>query len=77
MQKRSKIAQSLLGFSEKEVREYDFPSVQSKTGVFSHKGVSIRQNVRIAAGMIMGPADLNKERKKAEDFIPHDLRSKK
>ena len=74
---RSQIAQALLGMSAKETREYDFPSAKSRRDIFFCRGVPIRSSVRMVAGMLTGPSDLDEERNKVEDFIPPHIRARK
>lgn len=57
----SKIARRILGMSEKEIFDYDFPSPRSIDETFG----TTDRNVRVFAGMIAGtPQDRNPERRK-------------
>lgn len=65
----SAIARRLTGMTEKELREYNFPSVKSIRDVFG----ATHKDVRIFAGLIIGPEDLDKKRKELRNNIPKAL----
>lgn len=71
----STIARRLTGLTESELREYEFLRVGSKNEVFKSRGVSLRQNVRLATRLIVGSNDLNTSRQKLAKSTPKSLRS--
>lgn len=73
----SRIARRITGLSEKELFETDFRSTNTVADVSYPYGVEVRQSVRVYAGMITGPGDLNEERKKLRNYIPLALRPSK
>lgn len=73
----SKIAQRITGLSEKELFEVDFRSTNSASDAWYPDGVEARQSVRVYSGMIIGPEDLNEERKKLKKSYPPALRPTK
>lgn len=73
----SNIAQRITGLSEKDLIEIDFSTSNSTVDLWFPDGVKVRQSVRVYAGMIIGPADLNEERKKLKEYIPPALRPAK
>lgn len=73
----SKIAQRITGLSAKELFDADFRSTNTVKDVCYPLGVEVRQSVRVYAGMIIGPGDLNEERKKLIKNTPPSLRPSK
>jgi len=71
----SAIARRLTGLTKNQLREYEFLGVYSKDEVFRPRTVSIRQNVRFAAGLFVGIKDLNSKRRKLAKSTPKSLRS--
>ncbi len=71
----SAIARRLTGLTKSQLREYNFPRVNSKDEVFKPRSNSLRQNVRLAAGLMVGANDLNSTRKRLAKSTPKSLRS--
>lgn len=69
----SSIASRITKMTASELREYEFRSVWSKDDVFTVRGVSPRQNVRLTAGAIVGVKDLNLERQRLIKRTPKSL----
>jgi hypothetical protein len=69
----SNIARRLTGLTESQLREYDFPRVDSKEQVFKPRNVCLRSNVRLESGMIVGISDLDSDRKRLSESEPKSL----
>lgn len=67
----SEIARRLTGMTEKELWEYNFPSINSIEEV---SGTEHCRDPRIYAGLIIGPGDLNEERERLRNNIPKALK---
>lgn len=63
----SRIARRLTGITEKELREYNFPSAKPGNIFFG----TTHRNIKISAGLILTPEDLEQERLRS--IIPECL----
>lgn len=63
----------LAGMTATEIVEADVPSIRSAKGVVAAPGARVRQNIRAAAGMLVGPEDLNEARRKLANHTPRAL----
>ena len=70
----SRIAKLLTGMTDREFFEATPPTVGSAEAFFVPRGVSPRQSVRIAAGMIEGIEDRNPRRAELRSKVPSALR---
>lgn len=70
----SEIARVVTGLDKNQLREYEFRRVDSQEEVANSRCVSLRQNVRLAAGLIVGVKDLDSEREKLNKKKPKSLR---
>jgi hypothetical protein len=70
----SEIARTVTGLDKNQLREYDFRRVDSQEEVANSRCISLRQNVRLAAGLIVGVKDLDSERRRLNKTKPKSLR---
>jgi len=72
----SKITYLITGMTKEEIRDYDFPRIESKNDVFyPTKGyVSGHDSVRINLGLMVGSKDLDSERKRLLNSTPKSLK---
>ena len=69
-----RIAHRLSGKSRTALQETNFKTGSSVKDFTKHPGVPPRQNVRFAAGLLVGPADENSFRRKLKRQIPKCLK---
>jgi len=69
----SEIARVVTGLDKNQLREYEFRRVDSQEEVANSRCVSLCQNVRLAAGLIVGVKDLDSEREKLNKKKPKSL----
>lgn len=70
----SSLAEMVTGLSEKELREYDFPTIMSKNEVRWSRHVRPRGNPRLSTGMIIGFNDRDKKRRKVTSLMSNFFR---
>jgi hypothetical protein len=71
----SNIARRLTGLTKSQLHEYNVPSVASKKNVFKSRCTNLRQNVRLAGGLIVGTNDLDNMRDRLKKSTPKSLQS--
>ncbi len=69
----SAIARRLTGMTASQLREYEFRGVYSTNDIFKPRSINLRQNVRLAAGAMVGVNDLNQARRRLAQLTPKSL----
>ena len=69
----SNIARRLTGLTKSQLHEHNVPSVSSINNVFKSRSTSLRQNVRLSGGLIVGSSDLDTKRKRLRKSKPKSL----
>lgn len=64
------LAERITGISNKEMRNYDFPTIMSKDEVSWPRNIKPRGNPRLVVGRIIGFKDREKKRTRLKNSTP-------